>query len=129
MKKSSPSRAYCFLIDANISRAIIPLLTENISASFVHVSECSDTPLTDEEIVAIAKRNQWVIITHDLDYGEIYYLRERGALGVVMLRLTDQRSHQVITRLTEFFASGEVQNHDLRRSLVIVSDGQIRILS
>lgn len=116
-------------MDANISRVIVPLLKETFPFAFVHVSECSDTSLTDEEIIAIAKRKHWIIITHDLDYGEIYYLRERGAVGVVMLRLEDQRSPRVIERLSDFFASQDVQTRDLHRSLVIISDERIRILS
>lgn len=127
-KKSSPL-SYCFLVDANISRFVIPLLQERTPFVFVHICEYSDTSLSDEEIIAIAKRKHWIIITHDLDYGEIYYLRERGAIGVIMLRLEDQRSPRVVTRLGDFFKSEDAQKHDLHRSLVIISDDRIRILS
>ena len=85
--------------------------------------------MPDEEIIAIAKRKHWIIITHDLDYGEIYYLRERGAIGVIMLRLEDQRSLRVVTRLRDFFTSKDALKHDLHQSLVIISDERIRILS
>src|SRR5512144_2177385 len=37
-----------------------------------------------------AKREQRVIVTLDQDFGEIYYLRERGRVGVLVLRLRDQ---------------------------------------
>lgn len=117
------------MVDANISRSVIPLLQESNPFAFVHICEYSDASLSDEEIIAIAKRKHWIIITHDLDYGEIYYLRERGVIGVIMLRLEDQRSSRVITRLTDFFTSKDIQKHDLRRSLVIISDDRIRILS
>lgn len=128
VKKSSPP-SYCFLVDANISRSVIPLLQESTPFAFVHICEYSDTSLADEEIVAIAKRKHWIIITHDLDYGEIYYLRERGAIGVIMLRLEDQRSPRVVMRLRDFFMSEDALKHDLHRSLVIISDDRIRILS
>lgn len=85
--------------------------------------------MSDDEIIAIAKRKNWIIITHDLDYGEIYYLRERGAIGVIMLRLEDQRSPYIVKRLGDFFASKDALKHDLHRSLVIISDDRIRILS
>lgn len=105
------------------------MLQKRHSFAFVHVSEYAETSLPDEEIVAIAKRKHWIIITHDLDYGEIFFLRERGAVGVIMLRLEDQRSPRVMTRLNDFFKREDALKHDLHRSLVIISDERIRILS
>lgn len=128
VKKSSRPN-YCFFIDANISRTIVPVLQKRYTSAFVHVCEYSDASLTDAEIIAIAKKNNWIIITHDLDYGEIYYLKERGAVGVIMLRLEDQRTPHVAERLGEFFMSINAQKYDLHRSLVIISDDRIRILS
>jgi len=34
--------------------------------------------LSDREIVTLAKRKVRVILTHDLDFGQIYYFAERG---------------------------------------------------
>jgi hypothetical protein len=47
-------------------------------------SLCREGPrrLSDREIVALAKREGRVILTHDLDFGQIYYFAEHGASHV-----------------------------------------------
>lgn len=128
MRKSSLPK-YRFLINANISRKAVSLLSEKFPFDFQHVSSLSAAILSDEEIVKIAKRDKMIIITHDLDYGEIYYLREQGKLGVIMLRLPDQTTNNVMSKLSSFFQSKDFQNTDLWKSLVIISEENIRIFS
>lgn len=128
MKKSSLPK-YKFLLNANISIKIIPLVDEKSGFDFRHISEISSISLPDEEIVKIAKIQKRIIITHDLDYGEIYYLKEQGKLGVVMLRLKDQTSANVVRKLIDFFKSKESQSTDLSVSLIIISEDNTRVFS
>ena len=71
-----------FLLDVNLSSQTAAFLCETFAFDVVR-----STPpeLADEEIVAIAQREQRVIVTLDQDFGEIYYLRERGRVGVLVL--------------------------------------------
>lgn len=127
--KKSIRHKYRFLLNANISRKIIPPLLVNASHDFKHISEISDESLSDPEIIAIAKKEKRIIITHDLDYGEIYYLKEQGNLGVIMFRLTNQSSENVSACLSEFFNNPKYNRYNFYNSLVIISDEKIRIFS
>src|SRR3989338_699134 len=91
VKKSSLPK-HSFLLNANLSRKIVHSLTEVTGFSFIHISDISNKNLSDSEIVEIAKKQKSIIVTHDLDYGEIYYLKEQGKIGVIMLRLSDKTS-------------------------------------
>ena len=95
----------------------------------MHISKISDKSIPDSQIVEIAKDGRRIIITHDLDYGEIYYLKERGQIGVIMIRLRDQTSDNVIQRLHSFLCSSECKKSDISTSLVIIEEEKIRIFS
>jgi len=83
--------------------------------------------LADPEIVALAKREQCIIITHDLDFGEIYYFVEDGELGVIVLRLRHQTIEAVNDVLERFLATRALSESQLQRSLVILSESSYRV--
>ncbi len=95
---------------------VIDLLSENRGA------------LRDEDVVALAKELRRVVITFDLDFGEIYHSREKGKLGVIVLRLEDQTVQSVNRVLARFF-NNEAAALDMDRSLVIISEHRIRIIT
>ena len=74
-----------------------------------------------------AKREQRVIVTLDQDFGEIYYLRERGRVGVLVLRLRDQTVASVNRVLAAFFHT-QAHDIDLDTSLVVVDEHQVRVV-
>ncbi|OGM12674.1 hypothetical protein A2V80_01880 [Candidatus Woesebacteria bacterium RBG_16_39_8b] len=94
---------------------------------FVHITFLAKPQISDEEVIAIAKKQKRVIITHDLDYGEIYYLKEQGKIGVIQLRLSDQTSKSTQERLTHFFKSKKSKDISLNKSLVTISDKKVRV--
>lgn len=128
VKKSSRIKLH-FLLNANISKTVISPLEEKLSYQFVHISEISQNVYTDKEIIEIAKKLRFIIITNDLDYGEIYYLKEHGSFGVIMLRLSDQTSPNVVTKLIDFLKNDKYKKTDLTKSLIIISDNKTRIFS
>ena len=128
MKKFSPHK-YRILLDANLSRKLVPTLSKLTGFDFMHISTISEKSIPDSQIVEIAKDGRRIIISHDLDYGEIYYLKERGRIGVIMLRLRDQTSDNVIQRLNSFLRSSECKKSDLSTSLVIIEEEKTRIFS
>lgn len=128
MKKSSPPK-YRFLLDANLSRKLVSTLFKLTGFDFMHISTISDKSIPDSQVVEIAKDGRRIIITHDLDYGEIYYLKERGRIGVIMLRLRDQTSDNVVKKVHSFLHSPECKKVDLSSSLVIIEEDKTRIFS
>lgn len=83
--------------------------------------------LSDRGIVALARQGNRVILTQDLDFGEIYYLAEQGWVGILVLRLRRQTVEVVNEVLERFLKSGAVSPEDLQRSLVIVAENWYRI--
>lgn len=115
-----------FLADENISPESADHLQE---LGYPCHSLRRDGPqrLTDREIVELAKQQGQVIITHDLDFGEIYYLTEKGAVGILVLRLRHQTVEVVNDVLERFLRSGALTDQQIRRGLVILSETTFRV--
>lgn len=82
--------------------------------------------LSDEDVVALAIREGRVILTFDLDFGEIFHRREHGRFGVVVVRTRDQTVDAVNSLLGVFFST-EAQTIVLERSLVVLGEHRIRV--
>lgn len=116
------------LLDANLSRIIVQLLGDQYDADVRHISSYGlDPRTTDPEIISLAKKENRIIITHDLDYGEIYYLHNPGTFGVIMLRLSDQTTSSVMEKLKQFFDGDQYKTTDITKRLVIISDDKVRV--
>lgn len=64
-------------------------------------------------------------MTSDLDFGQMYHFDESSSLGVIVLRLTDQRVEHVNAVLDRFFTT--FTDHDsLAASLVVIEDDRYR---
>jgi len=83
--------------------------------------------LTDQEIVALAKREGCIILTQDLDFGQIYYFAERGQVGILVLRLRYQTVETVNDVLRRFLQSGALTEQQLRQSLVVLTETTYRV--
>ena len=116
-----------FLLDANLSPRTRKHLTEKFSFDIIDLIIENKHGLTDEEVIKFAKKEKRVIITFDLDFGEIYYFSERGKVGIIVLRIMDQTVESVNKVLDKFFQK-EAKNIDLEKSLVIIDDNKIRIV-
>jgi predicted nuclease of predicted toxin-antitoxin system len=115
-----------FLADENIS----PQTADHLAAlGFSCRSLRREGPwrLTDREIAALARRDGLVILTHDLDFGEIFYLAGETQLGIIVLRLRQQTVETVNDVLTRFLTSGVLTTLDLNNSLVILSETSYRV--
>lgn len=113
------------LLDANLSPETREYLVKTFGFDVIDLITEKKSALGDEEIVMFAKRQKRVIITFDLDFGEIYHFREEGKLGVIILRLEDQTVESVNKVLHRFFTQ-EAREINLDQSLVIVEDTRVR---
>jgi predicted nuclease of predicted toxin-antitoxin system len=73
------------LLDANLSVQTTAYLVDTFGFDVKHVKDLLPIGSSDDEVLAAAKREQWVVISFDQDFGEIYYLRERGRFGAISL--------------------------------------------
>ncbi|MBI2594390.1 DUF5615 family PIN-like protein [Candidatus Curtissbacteria bacterium] len=116
-----------FLLDANLSPKTSQYLREKFNFDIIDLITENKYDLTDEKVIRFAKRQKRVIITFDLDFGEIYYFSERGKVGIIVLRIENQTVESVNKVLNKFFQT-ETKNIDLEKSLVVIDEKKIRII-
>jgi len=115
-----------FLADENIS----PESADHLrSLGYPCHSLLHDGPrsLSDRQIADLAKREGLVILTHDLDFGEIYYFSERAEIGVLVLRLREQTVESVNGVLERFLHSDILSDQEIRKALIILSETSYRV--
>jgi len=117
-----------FLLDANLSPKTAAFLTETFGFDVAHQDDILPGSPTDDEVVQVAQREKRVIITFDRGFGEQYYQQERGQLGVIVLRLRNQRRPNVEQTLARFFQEA-APPIALDTSLVIIDEGTVRVRS
>jgi predicted nuclease of predicted toxin-antitoxin system len=115
-----------FLADENISPQSADHL-EGLGYPCRSLRRDGPPGLTDSEIVALAKTEGHVIVTHDLDFGEIYYLTEKGKVGILVLRLRYQTVEAVNAVLERFLQTVVLDEEVLCRSLVVISEARYRV--
>ncbi len=75
-----------FLLDVNISPVLGSLLKNN-GHTFRFASTIENGTLTDRSILLIAKEAGEVIITHDLDFGELLAFDNNNKPSVILFRI------------------------------------------
>ncbi len=87
-----------FLADAGLSLATIDFLVEQ-GHDAVHVRTLGMQRASDAEIVARARADSRVVLTFDLDFGDILALGVLDRPSVIVFRLSDERPESVNRRL------------------------------
>ena len=115
-----------FLLDANIPPSTADFLT---SLGYDTKSLLAEKlgPISDEKVVKLGKRQKRMIITHDLDFGEIYHFREEGKIGILILRLKDKTVESVNRILEKFLKSKIIEKRKLEKSLIILNETSFRV--
>ena len=111
------------LIDENIS----PMITTHLRLlqyDAKSASECCKG-YNDEKIAEIAIKEERIIITYDLDFGELY--RNFGASSII-LRLRSKNPLVVLEYLVEFLRTMEKQKIDMKNKLAIIREGRVRMI-
>lgn len=116
-----------FLLDANVSPEIALLFRELGYGAKSIQEECLGR-LSDEEIIALAKREKRIIMTFDHDFAETWYFKERGKIGVLYLRTHFQTTEYVKGLLRSFIRSKILEKENLGKALVVLSEGGHRIV-
>lgn len=91
----------------------------------VHLREQGLHRYADERVLAKAEAEQRILLTFDLDFGELLALSGGRAPSVVLFRLRNTRADRVWERLTQALESAEEEL--VRGAVVVVGDQAIRI--
>lgn len=91
----------------------------------MHLREQGLQRMPDDQIFAKAATESRVILTFDLDFGEIVASSASKEVSVVVFRLRDTRTDHVISRLNDVLsASSEVLSTG---SIIVVEDRRYRV--
>lgn len=114
------------LLNANLSPETAHFLREQFSFDVRCILEDNLGKLSDQQITTIAKDEGQIIITSDLDFGQIYHFDESNKLGIIVLRLSDQTIENTNRILKNFFTSFK-DTASLASSLIVIEDTRYRI--
>jgi predicted nuclease of predicted toxin-antitoxin system len=113
-----------FLADAGISPKTVDFLRRN-GHDAVHVRELEMQRAEDRVLVEKARMDARVVLTFDLDFGEILALGAVDRPSVVIFRLTDERAESV-NRQIEAVLSEQAAALE-SGALILVEDTRYRI--
>lgn len=113
-----------FLLNMNVNRDMTAQLQKRGHVCR-HIGDIGMSRATDVEIVAEAKRTKEIILTHDLDYGHLLAFSGEKAPSVIILRLRDLRTDEVIVRLDAVWK--EIESPLMQGAIISLSDRSLRI--
>jgi predicted nuclease of predicted toxin-antitoxin system len=113
-----------FLADMGVSQQVVEWLrTKGHDA--VHLRDEGLQRLPNGEIFQKASREQRIVLTFDLDFGEILAASGGQIVSVILFRLRNTRTDFVIQRLDDVLNQSSA---DLSRgAIIIVEDGRHRV--
>lgn len=105
------------LVDMNISPTLCDQLRQN-GYEAIHWSKIGDPKARDSEILRYAAENDFVVVTHDLDFGAILAVTAAGFPSVIQIRMQDVLSTEFITTLLK--ALKEFQDVLISGALIVI---------
>lgn len=113
-----------FLADMGVSQKVVEWLrARNYDA--VHLRDERLQRLPNGEIFQKAAREQRIVLTFDLDFGEILAGSGDDIVSVILFRLRNTRSDFVIQRLADVLTHSSAELS--KGAIVIVEDGRYRV--
>lgn len=100
-----------FLANVNIEKPIIEFLLKK-GWNVKSVLEI-DKQMPDDEVCALANKEERIILTNDKDFGEIVFFQRKVVYGVILVRIKGQDVEEKIVRLGNLLArhSDKIINH------------------
>ena len=110
-----------FLVDENVGPLVARWLRQQGHDVFSVYEQARG--MDDEDVLAKAFAEGWILITSDKDFGEKVYREQRPHQGIVLLRLEDERTASkiaTIQRLLDKYADRLPDNY------IIVTETRVR---
>ncbi|MDA2922267.1 DUF5615 family PIN-like protein [Patescibacteria group bacterium AH-259-L07] len=115
-----------FLLNANISHETADFLN-SLGYDAKTVAQFNLRRADDSAIVTKAIKEKRIIITFDLDFGEIFYFLAKKNLGVIILKLRDQTVESVNKTLRWLLETKILEKKKFKNALIIVEERRIRV--
>ena len=110
-----------FLVDECTGPAVAAWLRNERHEVFSVFEE--DRGMDDEAIIQKALRESWILVTNDKDFGAKVYRDGRLHKGVILLRLSDERSPSKINVLSSVL---ETYSDRVPTSFLVATEKQVR---
>lgn len=116
-----------FLLDANPSPITAQFL-RSLDFDIKSITEGKLGSLKDIEVAELAKKEKRIIITFDLDFGEIYHMKEGGKVGIMVLRIKNQTPENANIILKNFVSIYRRKIEENPTSLMIIKEKMVRFV-
>lgn len=111
-----------FLADENIGLAVVEFLRK-IGHDTSSIIE-TNPGVNDATVLKQTVKSKRILITADTDFGEPVFHSGESHLGVILLRLDDERNENKIRVLRKLLST---HTDDLSGNFVVVTDTSVRI--
>ena len=117
---------YFFFVDESLSPELAIKLKQ-LGYSANHARETELKGADDIKIIEWAIKNKVVIITGDLDFGELWYWRYRGKLSVIVLRMKSYKIESQYEVINFLHSKNLLENERILNALIISTSSRYRI--
>jgi len=115
-----------FLLNSNISHETAQFLN-SLGCDAKTAAHFSLSKAEDEKIAEKAIREKRILVTFDLDFGEMFYFSKNVDFWVIVLRLRDQTVESVNKNMKWILEKKVLEDKNTKNALMIVEEGRIRI--
>jgi len=115
-----------FLVDENISPLTVKFLND-MGLDVVDLIKLNKRGITNGDLVDLAMAKKRIIITQDLDLGEIHFFSSKKKFGAIVIRLKTPTIEDINFVLKNFFEKFDYKETDLTKSLIILDEKKYRI--
>ena len=117
---------HLFLVDESLSPELAKRLVQ-LGYSANHAREIQLKGSDDIKIVEWSIKNKAIIIAGDLDFGELWYWRYRGKLGVIVLRIKSYKVESQYEVVKFLHNNNVLVSEKISNALVISTSSRYRI--
>ena len=115
-----------FLLNANISPETVDFLN-SLGYDAKAVAQFNLQKAEDIEIAEKAVEENRILVTLDLDFGEIFYFSIKEKIWVIVLKLRDQTVESVNKNLEWLLGTKILEKKEFQNTLMIVEEGRVKI--
>ena len=117
---------YFFFVDESLSPELVVKLAQ-LGYSAKHARETELKGADDIKIIEWAIMNKMIIVTGDLDFGELWYWSYRGKLSVIVLRMKSYRMESQYQVIKFLHNKNLLESEKIVNALVISTSNRYRI--
>ena len=111
-----------FLADENLEAPVV-LALRGLGHDVLEVGVRAPG-IEDEEVIALARRENRILITHDKDFGELVFLQRRRVPGILLIRLPRRSGRATAPLIAAAVATAGPR---LRGNFVVAEPGRVRV--